>query len=295
MVESLEKYKKIRSEREAVPDGIIRVNRTIQARNFIDHVLDEFNNKGKETVTLSSLGQAITKAVTIAEIVKHRIAGLHQVNEINTIIIDDEYEPIEGEEELDKMTVSRKLTCLQITLSKSAPKDHATIPGYQPPIPESEVNPDAGPEDESRRQDGRRRTRRPRSATKKDDDKGAIGDAQEGDDQKTGAAGATPGNQGGQRGGRRGRGGQRAKTARPQDGTQGQTATSASAAAAATNPFIGKGPQGGNQERKPFRGDGQKDGGNRGGQRGGKGPRRGGAGGGAGGAAAAGDSKPAQK
>ena len=43
---------------------------------------------------------------------KHRIAGLHQVNEINTIVIDDEYEPIEGEEELDKMTVSRKLTCL---------------------------------------------------------------------------------------------------------------------------------------------------------------------------------------
>ena len=112
MAENLEKYKKIRSEREAVPDGIIRVNRTIQARNFIDHVLDEFNNKGKDSVTLSSLGQAITKAVTIAEIVKHRIAGLHQVNEINTIVIDDEYEPIEGEEELDKMTVSRKLTCL---------------------------------------------------------------------------------------------------------------------------------------------------------------------------------------
>jgi len=164
MVESLEKYKKIRSEREAVPDGIIRVNRTIQARNFIDHVLDEFNNKGKDTVTLSSLGQAITKAVTIAEIVKHRIAGLHQINEINTIIIDDEYEPIEGEEELDKMTVSRKLTCLQITLTKTAPKDAAKIAGYQPPIPESEVNPDAGPEDESRRQNDRRNRRRPRSA-----------------------------------------------------------------------------------------------------------------------------------
>ena len=78
-------------------------------------------------MTLSSLGEAITKSVTIAEIVKHRVKGLHQVNEISTIVIDDEYEPIE--EGLEKMTVSRKLTCLQIVLSKSAPKN-ASIPGY---------------------------------------------------------------------------------------------------------------------------------------------------------------------
>jgi hypothetical protein len=32
----MEKYRKVRSEREAVPDGIIRVNRNIQARVFID-------------------------------------------------------------------------------------------------------------------------------------------------------------------------------------------------------------------------------------------------------------------
>jgi len=123
----MEKYRKVRSEREAVPTGIIRVNRNIQARVFIDQVLEEFNTNNKDTVTLSSLGEAITKSVTIAEIVKHRVKGLHQVNEISTIVIDDEYEPIE--EGLEKMTVSRKLTCLQIVLSKSAPKN-ASIPGY---------------------------------------------------------------------------------------------------------------------------------------------------------------------
>ena len=149
----MEKYRKVRSEREAVPDGIIRVNRNIQARVFIDQVLDEFNKNNKDTVTLSSLGEAITKSVTIAEIVKHRVAGLHQVNEISTIVIDDEYEPIE--EGLDKMTVSRKLTCLQIILSKKAPKDKSA-PGYQEPIPESEVHPEAGPEDDARRQNPRR-------------------------------------------------------------------------------------------------------------------------------------------
>ena len=149
----MEKYRKVRSERDAVPDGIIRVNRNIQARVFIDQVLDEFNQKNKQTVTLSSLGEAITKSVTIAEIVKHRVPGLHQVNEISTIVIDDEYEPIE--DNLDRMKVSRKLTCLQITLSKSAPAD-TSVPGYQPPIPESEVNPEAGPEDDNPRVKSRR-------------------------------------------------------------------------------------------------------------------------------------------
>lgn len=143
----MEKYRKVRSEREEVPEGVIRVNRNIQARVFIDQVLEEFNTKKKDTVTLSSLGEAITKSVTIAEIVKHRVKGLHQVNEISTIVIDDEYEPLE--EGLDKMTVSRKLTCLQIILSKK--QLDKNLPGYQEPIPDSEVNPDAGPEDDGRR------------------------------------------------------------------------------------------------------------------------------------------------
>lgn len=76
---------------------------------------------------LSSLGEAITKTVTIAEIVKHRVPGLHQINEISTIVIDDEYEAIE--EGLKNMTLKRKLTCLQIRLTKTKPKD-TNIPGY---------------------------------------------------------------------------------------------------------------------------------------------------------------------
>ena len=143
----MEKYKKVRSEREAVPDGIIRVNRTINARQFIEQVLDIFNEQKKDSVILSSLGEAITKTVTIAEIVKHRVPGLHQVNEISTIVIDDEYEPIE--EGLKPMTLQRKLTCLQIHLTTTVPKD-TTVPGYQPPIPESEVTEEAGPDEEER-------------------------------------------------------------------------------------------------------------------------------------------------
>lgn len=216
---------------------------------------------------------------------KHRIAGLHQVNEINTIVIDDEYEPIEGEEELEKMTVSRKLTCLQITLSKTAPKD-TKIPGYQQPIPESEVNPDAGPEDEGRRTD-RRNRRRAKSATKKDGEAGAAMATPDAGEEKKTADAPAGGDQANKA--RRNRNRQRAKTARPQTGNGQGGQTSAAASAASTNPFLNKDTPAGNtdggQQRKAVKPDGQK-GGNR---RGGKGGGRGGAGGGAG------DAKPAQK
>ena len=57
------------------------------------------------------------------------------------------------------MTLQRKLTCLQIHLSKTAPKDTG-VPGYQPPIPASEVTEEAGPDEEERAKARRRRNNR---------------------------------------------------------------------------------------------------------------------------------------
>ena len=160
----MEKYRRVRTDREEVPDGIIRINRVTLAQQFIEQVIEELTTKNKDKVVLSSLGEAICKSVTIAEIVKHRVKGLHQVNDISTIVIDDEYEPVE--DGLEKMTVQRKLTCLQITLQKEAPK--TPHHGYQEPIPESEVGPDAGPEDDARRPQPRNRKRDTRSARPND-------------------------------------------------------------------------------------------------------------------------------
>jgi len=50
--------------------------------------------KNTKEVTLSSLGAAISKTITIAEVVKHRVPGLHQLSEIKTIVLNDAYEPL---------------------------------------------------------------------------------------------------------------------------------------------------------------------------------------------------------
>jgi DNA-binding protein len=60
-----------------VDDNIIRVNRKTPANTFVDDIIARFMEKNAKEVTLSSLGAAISKTITIAEVVKHRVPGLH--------------------------------------------------------------------------------------------------------------------------------------------------------------------------------------------------------------------------
>jgi len=66
-------------------------------------------------VTLSSMGNAMAKMVTIVEIVKHRIAGLYQTNSVEMQTFKDEYKP--KEEGLDNLELERKVTCFRVHLS----------------------------------------------------------------------------------------------------------------------------------------------------------------------------------
>lgn len=86
------------------------------------------------------MGRAINKAVTIAEILKRKMP-LHQWNVLNSIEMVDVYEPIE--EGLDVVTSRRYVSCMTITLSstlvtmaKNLDTNHS---GYQPPLPETEI------------------------------------------------------------------------------------------------------------------------------------------------------------
>lgn len=42
------------------------------------------------------MGYAINKTVTIAEIVKRRIVGVHQITELSSTTVTDEYEADDG-------------------------------------------------------------------------------------------------------------------------------------------------------------------------------------------------------
>ena len=94
-----------------------------------------FKKKNANSITIKGSGQALHKAVRIAEEIKRKEPGLHQQNSIDKRIVKDHYEPLE--EGLDKVVKERTIEGIEIILSKSALDTSHT--GYQPPLPNDQV------------------------------------------------------------------------------------------------------------------------------------------------------------
>jgi len=133
----MEKYEKIEKPREdpKIQDNEIRITTKGKVRNSISYATTLFKEKGHTEVVLKAMGRAINKTVTIAEIIKRRIPGLHQLSEISSTDITDVYEPLE--EGLDRLETVRHVSSIIITLS-TKPLD-SSLPGYQAPLPEDQV------------------------------------------------------------------------------------------------------------------------------------------------------------
>ena len=80
--------------------------------------------------------EAIESAVQLAELIRHRVKGLHQIIEIKTTTFVDEYEPLE--EGLDHLKFERKEPSIEILLTTEVPKDTSSS-GYQQPLPDNEI------------------------------------------------------------------------------------------------------------------------------------------------------------
>lgn len=130
-----DKYRRVEKPQEVLPSNEIRVKKKVGIGRYLKRANDLFAEAGTTCVVIKGVSNAVESAVKLAELIKHRIAGLHQINKISHITILDEYEPLE--EGLDHLKFTRIVTMLEIQLSKQA-LDTKNI-GYQPPISESEV------------------------------------------------------------------------------------------------------------------------------------------------------------
>jgi len=137
----MEKYKRVEKNKqpeEAISENEIRITTQGKMRNYISYATNLFGPEKKQTViVLKAMGRAINKTVTVAEILKRRIAGLHQTTSIDSTDITDVWEPIE--EGLDRVETTRHVSSITITLSTDTLDIKAS--GYQPPIPEDQVKP----------------------------------------------------------------------------------------------------------------------------------------------------------
>jgi len=134
----MDKYTEVQSRNdEKISENEIRITPQTPMKNCITYAVNKFNeNKGAEVV-LRAMGRAINNTVTIAEILKRRIPGLHQITKIDSTDIKSVWEPLE--EGLDRVETTRHVSSIMITLSQT-PLDPKN-PGYQPPIPENQMRP----------------------------------------------------------------------------------------------------------------------------------------------------------
>ncbi|KAJ6954041.1 hypothetical protein NC652_005695 [Populus alba x Populus x berolinensis] len=135
----MDRYQRVEKPRNETPinENEIRITTQGRMRNYITYATTLFQEKGSDEISLKAMGRAINKTVMIAELIKRRIAGLHQNTSIGSTDITDMWEPLE--EGLLPLETTRHVSVITVTLSKKELDTSST--GYQSPIPADQVKP----------------------------------------------------------------------------------------------------------------------------------------------------------
>ena len=126
----MDKYRRVTpSHRAPASEGEIRVAVNGNVSNYLAFASNELL-EGRDSIVIKGSGQASKLAVTVSEILKRRVPGLHQHIEVGLLEFTEEFEPVE--EGLDRVVEKRRVPCISIQLSK-VPLD-TKKPGYQAPL-----------------------------------------------------------------------------------------------------------------------------------------------------------------
>lgn len=127
----MDRYQRVEKPRpeEPINENEIRITAQGLIRNYISYATTLLQEKQAREIILKAMGQAISKTVVIAEIIKKRIPGLYQETSISSTSLTDVWEPIE--EGLETLEINRLVSLITITLSTSELDNNS--PGYQAP------------------------------------------------------------------------------------------------------------------------------------------------------------------
>ncbi|CAA6666712.1 unnamed protein product [Spirodela intermedia] len=159
----MDRYQRVEKPREEAPinENEIRVTTQGRMRNYISYAINLFQEKGTNEIVLKAMGRAINKSVMIVELIKRRIAGLHQITVIGSTDITDTWEPLE--EGLLPIETTRHVSLITITLTKEA-LDTSSVPASLPsdqvkPLPDFDDEGEDLPYNRNRGRGGRTRGR----------------------------------------------------------------------------------------------------------------------------------------
>jgi DNA-binding protein Alba len=122
-------------QKEEIVQNEIRITSLGKTRSYITCATTVLGEKKFDSVILKAMGRAINKAVTISEIIRRRVADIHQITDISSHEIVDEWEP--KEQGQSKISTKRNVSSITITLSTKQ-LDTKSV-GYQKPLPKDQV------------------------------------------------------------------------------------------------------------------------------------------------------------
>lgn len=74
-------------------------------RKYVGFITKHFATSSTTPVTIRGMGIAITKMTSIVEIIRHTVRGLYSITHIESVVMEDIYEPLE--EGLDRLVFRR--------------------------------------------------------------------------------------------------------------------------------------------------------------------------------------------
>lgn len=113
----------------------VRITSHGKSRNFIAFVAQTLTAEGdNHVVVLTATGRSVAKAISVVEVTKTLVPGLHQLNELSQVEApSDGAEMDEDEEDVERPRSQSKLI-ISLSKSTSALGQPTTHYGYQPPL-----------------------------------------------------------------------------------------------------------------------------------------------------------------
>ena len=126
------------------PENEIKISKNTDVHETIDFVMNLFINKNYETIIISGLNKAIKKVVLIVEIIKIKIPGLHQLNEMNCLNKPN-YNEIncDGDNDNENNIINNDTIIPRLSIKltfKEPSKEEKENLGYQKPLNILEAN-----------------------------------------------------------------------------------------------------------------------------------------------------------
>lgn len=147
----MDKYRRVENSGPIVPksENEIRITTAGTLGKYVGYAIALLEQKGASDIILKGMGRAISKTVTIAEMIKRRLPELHQNTETSSADINTIWEPLE--EGLSTLETTRHVSTIAITLSRT--QLNTSSAGYQSPLRADQLKPLPGDEYECEGED----------------------------------------------------------------------------------------------------------------------------------------------